>query len=190
MDRLLPAHDLSTVNKQFTTHDDGSFDRTEYLDSPMQSPGCMEPSTSRLFNGKVGDLTVSKRRKSAALCTIFARLRTIGWDPAAIMIPKGSDCNKAFPDRAGSSLRLHADPGRPACNLRPIHMNPSFGAHMDLGSTVTYPLPFIMGGNQSQYTTMISKKKFFQHMHSSQNGKDSSSSDFIECRFNNQLQCK
>ncbi|MDQ0338804.1 hypothetical protein J2S00_001590 [Caldalkalibacillus uzonensis] len=31
MNRLLPAHDLSTMNKQVTTHHDGSFDRTGYL---------------------------------------------------------------------------------------------------------------------------------------------------------------
>lgn len=43
IDSLLPYHDLSTMIKQVTTYNDGSFDHTEYLSSPMQPFGCIEP---------------------------------------------------------------------------------------------------------------------------------------------------
>ncbi|WP_169824239.1 hypothetical protein [Clostridium formicaceticum] len=43
IDNLLPAYDLSTINKQIITYTDGSFDPTGYLYSPIQPFGCIEP---------------------------------------------------------------------------------------------------------------------------------------------------
>jgi hypothetical protein len=42
-DNLLPAHDLSTMNKQFITRTDGSFDHAKYFHSHMQPSGCIGP---------------------------------------------------------------------------------------------------------------------------------------------------
>ena len=40
-DDLLPSHDLSTMTKQFITHNDGSFDHIGYLHSYIQPLGCI-----------------------------------------------------------------------------------------------------------------------------------------------------
>jgi len=49
------------------------------------------------------------------------------------------DCNKAFPNRKESSLRLHTSRG-PVYNLWSTHIYPSLGAYISLRSTITYPL--------------------------------------------------
>ena len=41
IDNFVPKHNLSTKHEQFTTHNDGSFDPTPYLNNPIQSFDCI-----------------------------------------------------------------------------------------------------------------------------------------------------
>ncbi|WP_236406272.1 hypothetical protein [Microaerobacter geothermalis] len=92
MNTFIPSCNLSTATKHFSTHDDRSFDYTEYLYSLT---GSLDP---------IGLLTHGN--EPAALCIIFARPYTIGWDPITIRF----DDNEAFPNRIESSLRLYTSP--------------------------------------------------------------------------------